>query len=299
MATYLSSDRVTVFPYSNYRPTQPSSRTLNEYNLSNLVRHLTDYQDYILSYGSNIIEFILHGYYFKLNLDSIQLSTENPTYAVISMMGEYTDGSEVLNGGDNSKAILSGDGSKSNPYELDAGISQFIVETSRLRGANNKLYFYYKYSGTSNTGINVSVRISEGVAEFEDSSCGVEEDSNWGKNDDSSATELKFSPTNAEDESAGDLKFHIGVSHVEQEGSKLLSDSILLTVTPPDADSKDTTFYGIQLRSASTVEELPENSYYLKLFEADGSICKDSFRRFDCNKSLGIRYIGGGNATSV
>lgn len=68
----LSSERVKVFP-STYRVSELSGKYTSEKNFVNIINSFVDYNStaagYTLSYDNNVIKFILHGYYFEVNLD--------------------------------------------------------------------------------------------------------------------------------------------------------------------------------------------------------------------------------------
>lgn len=66
--SFIQSEKVVVFPSAN-RAEYSKSMQLSEDNFANIVRTVTDYHDYVISLNSAGAEFVLHGYYFKLEGD--------------------------------------------------------------------------------------------------------------------------------------------------------------------------------------------------------------------------------------
>lgn len=84
---FFESKDVKVFPcaYRGYKDTENNNRVVgfdieaqmtSEYTLTNLYGKLSENkQSYIISYGSNVLECVIGGYYFKIDIDSIDENT--------------------------------------------------------------------------------------------------------------------------------------------------------------------------------------------------------------------------------
>lgn len=104
---YLHSNKIHVFPFGSTRKVDPIARIFNEQNLSRLVRNLTDVTGFVISYdeSTNVMEFMLYGYYFKADLTDVIVSGE-PLYVSINVQKEfnssydYDEFYEYLLGGD-------------------------------------------------------------------------------------------------------------------------------------------------------------------------------------------------------
>ena len=89
----LNSEAVSVFPISNVRRYSDESvdkraRAISEYNLTNLVSSIGR-NDFVKSIElkDNIydIEFVLHGYYFRIALEKDKISSYQDIYAMIKL----------------------------------------------------------------------------------------------------------------------------------------------------------------------------------------------------------------------
>lgn len=103
---YLASGDVTVFPSTVRGNTQRSARLISEENLVNIVNKLVDKDAFVISQdaGLEYLEFIVNGYYFKVNYSNlIQLfPSSNDIYASIitGITGDNADKYTVLIGQD-------------------------------------------------------------------------------------------------------------------------------------------------------------------------------------------------------
>ncbi len=73
---YLKAQSVDVFPISRARSTNPTARLISEEHLLNLVRSICDTDSFVVTKDfieSNDLEFMIHGYYFKILGNSIPL----------------------------------------------------------------------------------------------------------------------------------------------------------------------------------------------------------------------------------
>ena len=98
MAKLLSKD-IKIFPFGTTRSLDPYGRVFNEQNVSRIIKNVTDYNSYVISYDSDkkIIEFMINGYYVVANISSV-LTINKPLYATIVMQDE--DAYAHLSGGD-------------------------------------------------------------------------------------------------------------------------------------------------------------------------------------------------------
>lgn len=141
---YLKPQDVTVFPFGKNRASDSRSRVLNEQNITNLVRMLTDNHSYVLSWDSdsNEIEFVLYGYYFKANLSEvIKDNVNNDIYAYIIL--NDTDDYSYLVGGDIITTTPSGRGTVEQPYVLTDG--RFETTLKKNNGISSDVYLEYTY----------------------------------------------------------------------------------------------------------------------------------------------------------
>lgn len=99
--SYLPSDKVFVFPFGGNRITDELSRSLSEQNITNIARMLTSYDSYVVNYDntSHVIEFVLGGYYFKANVETL-LSDATNLYASIVISNSVDNDYKYLAGGD-------------------------------------------------------------------------------------------------------------------------------------------------------------------------------------------------------
>lgn len=70
MATYLESSRIEVFPTSIERPGFPYARVLTEDHILDMIRNAAPAKSYVITdvySDSTPLEFIIHGYYVKVN----------------------------------------------------------------------------------------------------------------------------------------------------------------------------------------------------------------------------------------
>lgn len=72
---YITSNNVVVFPSTKRGNEQTSARELSEKSLARLVNQIIDTDGYVISYEDNIIDFNIHGYYFRFSDVTNYLST--------------------------------------------------------------------------------------------------------------------------------------------------------------------------------------------------------------------------------
>lgn len=102
------SNNVSVFPFGSKRTSKHHlyDRVLNEHNITTLIKALTSNPNYVVKYENNVIEFVIQGYYFTLNLDGFESRTL-PLYAYINLQDNGTP-YKYLSGGDSSDGTFTG-----------------------------------------------------------------------------------------------------------------------------------------------------------------------------------------------
>lgn len=146
----LNSDNVQVFPFGKVRHHDPNARVLNEQNITNLVRMLTDRKSYVVSYDDSdpnrkLIEFVINGYFFKTDVSELwELFTENKdVYAYIDL-ATTDDEYSYLKGGDRISTIVGGSGSSEDPFLLNEGRFTTVMERKEI--TDQDTYFKYTFS---------------------------------------------------------------------------------------------------------------------------------------------------------
>ena len=143
----LNSDDVQVFPFGKKRHHDPNARVLNEQNITNLVRMLTDRKSYVVSFDeeNKVIEFVINGYLFKTDVSELwEVFTKNKAvYAAIDL-ATTDDEYSYLKGGDSISTILGGKGSSEDPFLLNEGRFTTVIE--RKGETDHDTYFKYTFS---------------------------------------------------------------------------------------------------------------------------------------------------------
>ena len=248
----LNSGAVQVFPFGKKRYHDSNARVLNEQNITNLVRMLTDRKSYVVSFDeeNKVIEFVINGYLFKTDVSELwELFTQNKAvYAAIDL-ATTDDNYSYLKGGDNVSVILTGTGtSKETPYELSDGTFTTVIR--RLEGdiTDQDTYFQYTFSikGTLTIYDNEKIKISnlaEGSYTQEENKIIVS------------------------GEPGSVVNFCIGLESTATSGN--------ICIDCPNAGK----FTGIRF-----VFDDPQEGFYLKLFEVTDSVINvpvDSFLKFE------------------
>lgn len=127
----LPSDNVKVFPFGSPRGNDPLSRVLNEQNLTNIVKHLTDKHSYVVDYNKPDIKFVIEGYYFEVHLKV----SEGPLYAGIELAtpADETTAYKCLVGGDDtdgSDTLFTGVSLSDNIEELEGKFTLQLLDSS-------------------------------------------------------------------------------------------------------------------------------------------------------------------------
>lgn len=161
---YIKQNKIHVFPFGNTRASDPSARTLNEHNISGIIRHITDRSSYVIKTyteeNSRWVEFVLEGYYFKADVSDIAFDYDSgtnetklkPLYASVDIQ-EY--GNLIcLAGGDAIGSISSGEGSLNSPYVMSKGPLNLSVDNS---DGSKDLYFTYTHLEEEEKGGTVTI----------------------------------------------------------------------------------------------------------------------------------------------
>jgi hypothetical protein len=124
----LNSSLVSVFPcVSRTDDYALDSKLLSEKNLSNIIKCVTDKKSFVINDDLDNLEFVIDGYYFKLNGHTLS----GTTYAYLS----YQDANPTLLEGDD-KDIFTGL-NLTNNSSGDSGeylqLCEYIEETNRYR----------------------------------------------------------------------------------------------------------------------------------------------------------------------
>lgn len=148
---YLKSDKIKVFPFGSNRVKNPVDRVLNEQNLTQIIKNVTDYDSYVISYEGNLIKFVINGYYFEADLTALK---SRPLYASISVEGEDY---KYLNGGDDATTEMFSGVNFDNSLEAVKGTHQLqlldnngnVPATSLYKISGESIHIDRIYCGTS------------------------------------------------------------------------------------------------------------------------------------------------------
>ena len=137
---YLASSDVTVFPSTVRGNTQRSARLISEENLVNIVNKLVDKDAFVISseVGLQFLEFIINGYYFKVNYANLiqQFPYSTDIFASI-ITGVNADAYTVLFGQDSQSNYEGVAFSGSEPAgELPDGQTRYNLKILTKSGGN-------------------------------------------------------------------------------------------------------------------------------------------------------------------
>ena len=155
----LTSSKVHVFPFGSTRPTDLQGRSLNEQNITGMIKNLTDYSSYVVSRTTNsssdVIEFVIQGYYFSADVSGV-IVQESPLYASIKI-DKDSQGCSYLSGNDAGEKLIPADNKLSKgqylftveeiPHTLKLEYvpqSSDIGKSITIRGLNSNDYVNYK-----------------------------------------------------------------------------------------------------------------------------------------------------------
>ena len=137
---------VQVFPFGKTRRTDLNARVLNEQNITNLVRMLTDKKSYVVNFDetTHIVEFVVNGYYFKTDLTNIWENFFNekvPQNVYAYILLNNVDNYAYLLGGDAINTVAEGAGTSNDPFRLVKG----RFETTIHGDATQDFYYMYTF----------------------------------------------------------------------------------------------------------------------------------------------------------
>ena len=268
----LDSTDIQVFPFGKKRHRDPNARILNEHNITNLVRMLTDRKSYVVSYDAvnDYIEFVINGYLFRADLSALkeELKEATTVYACIDM-GTTNDNYTYLQGGDSTGVVAGGTGTQEDPYILPEGTFTTVIKKPQGDVQDQDTYFKYTFTTEGKLTIydNNSIKIS-------------------GLNEDEYITDgNKIIITKKQ----GSVEFCISL-----EGSATSGDVCIDTL------------YSDKFTGLKFVFEEPQEGYYLKLFNIVNEtlvVPAESFLKFD-SSSVGssleqFDYINCGTSTEL
>lgn len=261
----LLSEKLHVFPFGTNRPSDPLGRVINETNLTNLVKKLTDYSSYVVAEPTFVtsddgitslkMEFIIEGYYFSADVADL-LQDEKPLYAYIdlSRAGSYTYllGNDII-------GTAEGEGTSVSPKILTEG------ELS-LKITRTETYFKHTFESADQTIVIKS--LSDMIVE---TSANVE----------GSTNQVTITSTAAGEE----VRFSIKSSSAQE------ADVYMIVVTP-------NVFTG--LKFSYEQPEVINDRYCLQLLDEAHAVPKVSLSRFSADSvSLNVDVINCGNASTV
>lgn len=104
----LHSDKIKVFPFGSKRSTDPLARVLNEQNIISIVTSVVDNKNYVISYDNNIVEFVIQGYIFSIDLtDFTDITRDSPIFAYANITVDPVTGYTYLTGNDTTELDVS------------------------------------------------------------------------------------------------------------------------------------------------------------------------------------------------
>ena len=164
----LNSEAVSVFPISNVRRYSDESvdkraRAISEYNLTNLVSSIGR-NDFVKSIElkDNIydIEFVLHGYYFRIALEKDKISSYQDIYAMIKLYVPsenpitYSIGKDIKNSSTNEYQF-------NGLYITNSNNEIIEPEDNTIDIKANYVQYYLKLLSLSNNNIEFNSSISD------------------------------------------------------------------------------------------------------------------------------------------
>lgn len=238
----LQQDKIQVFPFGNTRPTDPLARILNEQNIAQLTKRLSIKPSYVISMDDTYVDFIIEGYYFKVNKSELIESSDfdnKPIFARIRLakINEYN----YLCGGDEYVSML-GDGTLESPYILTTGTINQRIST------DTEVYFKYEFADKNDKVViyknsSFTYSVTDGVVSTDD-------------NDSSKVIIKQYNATTC--------TIKIQKSPVVNEAS------VGMIVNTPGL------FTGIEFVSEDTTKTDAETYFYLKLFDENHEVSRDS-----------------------
>ena len=113
--TNIDSTKVKVYPAAGRSDAYKNSYLLTEDNLNTAIRCLYQ-RNFVVSYADNIVKFVIHGYYFEVDLTDSGIDTSGDLYAVIYLKQVLAQGQHSRLVSSDGKLLDSGDGKFNGVY---------------------------------------------------------------------------------------------------------------------------------------------------------------------------------------
>ena len=113
--TNIDSTKVKVYPAAGRSDAYKNSYLLTEDNLNTAIRCLYQ-RNFVVSYVANIVKFVIHGYYFEVDLTDSGIDTSGDLYAVIYLKQVLAQGQHSRLVSSDGKLLDSGDGKFNGVY---------------------------------------------------------------------------------------------------------------------------------------------------------------------------------------
>ena len=113
--TNIDSTKVKVYPAAGRSDAYKNSYLLTEDNLNTAIRCLYQ-RNFVVSYAANIVKFVIHGYYFEVDLTDSGIDTSGDLYAVIYLKQVLEQGQHSRLVSSDGKLLDSGDGKFNGVY---------------------------------------------------------------------------------------------------------------------------------------------------------------------------------------
>ena len=113
--TNIDSTKVKVYPAAGRSDAYKNSYLLTEDNLNTAIRCLYQ-RNFVVSYAANIVKFVIHGYYFEVDLTDSGINTSGDLYAVIYLKQVLAQGQHSRLVSSDGKLLDSGDGKFNGVY---------------------------------------------------------------------------------------------------------------------------------------------------------------------------------------
>ena len=111
----IDSTKVKVYPAAGRSDAYKNSYLLTEDNLNTAIRCLYQ-RNFVVSYAANIVKFVIHGYYFEVDLTDSGIDTSGDLYAVIYLKQVLAQGQHSRLVSSDGKVLDSGDGKFNGVY---------------------------------------------------------------------------------------------------------------------------------------------------------------------------------------
>ena len=113
--TNIDSTKVKVYPAAGRSDAYKNSYLLTEDNLNTAIRCLYQ-RNFVVSYAANIVKFVIHGYYFEVDLTDSGIDTSGDLYAVIYLKQVLAQGQHSRLVSSDGKLLDSHDGKFNGVY---------------------------------------------------------------------------------------------------------------------------------------------------------------------------------------